>query len=163
MIKAMPNGYKVRGRVLIPNGVGPRKAYLLRPGYLANPVTTFWHRNGAVTALLPYLLKTAYNPSHFSYRETFKRGDFRYSVWPSVATYKLTSYSSYGGYPLYYVTADNCVLCADCATKQVTTRGCDWPRVIDVDTHMEGSALSCDNCSAEIESAYGDPDEDNEE
>lgn len=155
----LPNGYKVSGRVLIPNGTGPRKAYLLRPGYLARPITTFWHKNGAVARLLPHILKTDYNPTNFTWRQTLKSEGKRYreTVWPACTTYKLASHAD-GGYPLIYHTADGCELCAKCATEQVTQRGLDWPRVVDVQPYFEGPAITCDNCSTDIESAYGEPD-----
>ena len=153
-------GYKVHGQVLIPHGVGPRKAYLLRPGYLKTPVTTLWHKNANVPALLPYLVKTKYNETHFTWKETF-RGEnqkYRKSIWPMVATYQFIGHSSLGGYPLLYITADSGTLCAKCATEQATRHDIDWPKIIGVDAYYEGPPVDCDNCNASIESAYGDPD-----
>lgn len=151
-------GYRVYDRILLPNGTGPRKAYLIRPGFLARPVTTLWHKNGDVARLLPHLLKTEYNRSNFHWRQTFKGEGRRYRerVWPAVATYKLASYAA-GSYPLTYITADNCVMCATCATEQVTRRDRDWPRIVDVQPYYEGPPITCENCPTEIESAYGDP------
>ena len=57
-----------------------------------------------------------------------------------------------GGYPLFYLGECDRVLCADCATKNMD-------ELTTVDAHWEGQPLNCDECNAEIESAYGDPDE----
>lgn len=66
------------------------------------------------------------------------------------------------GYPLVYYTGDGSPLCADCATAELDEergyrgRGGDLEFV---DTYWEGPTLFCENCNAELESAYGDPDE----
>jgi len=71
---------------------------------------------------------------------------------------KLPRYTSYGCYPIVYLTRrDNC-LCADCATANDDE---DDPTVIG-DVHWEGAPLTCDECGEEIESAYGDPDAEKE-
>lgn len=69
---------------------------------------------------------------------------------------EITTGFNAGGYPLMYV-GDGIVLCGKCASKaaksvQVT---------LEQRTHWEGSPVSCDECGVEIESAYGDPNEDN--
>lgn len=60
-----------------------------------------------------------------------------------------------GGYPVVYVD-DGTVYCGDCASKEdkVTQER------LQAHPHMEGSSLYCDECGTEIESAYGDPEED---
>lgn len=58
-----------------------------------------------------------------------------------------------GGYPIYYVGSFDVVLCPKCASKV--------PEEVRAhDIHWEGESMNCDNCDAEIESAYGIPEED---
>lgn len=65
------------------------------------------------------------------------------------------SYAFPGGYPLVYYTRDGMTICADCASKEV-----DYSQeAIAYDVYWEGPAIVCDDCGVEIESAYGDPDE----
>ena len=140
-----------------------KRYHTLRPGYLPHgPVTTFWRRNAAWSTVAPNLVKTSYN-------QTFSRKDvmrvpgkkYRESHWPQVNTYQLAKFSGYGGYPLTYITRDNCVLCAKCATEQATRRDRDhWPRIVGVDVYYEGPAIACEGCGVDIESAYGDPNAD---
>ncbi len=61
-----------------------------------------------------------------------------------------------GGYPVLYFTA--CIeICADCANK-------DESQISDLVTgcevYYEGPTIQCEDCGKDIESAYGDPDED---
>jgi len=60
-----------------------------------------------------------------------------------------------GGYPIRYFDYDCESICADCANVH------DWSdaRIIAAEVFWEGSADICANCNAEIESAYGDPEE----
>lgn len=69
----------------------------------------------------------------------------------------LPAYAWPGGYPLFYLDGENSTLCPKCATASLSD---DIPsfRAVDVGIHYEGPAISCDQCNAEIESAYGDPD-----
>lgn len=60
-----------------------------------------------------------------------------------------------GGYPIIYLDHDNEVLCADCATKERAD-------VEAYDVFYEGAPVYCAECNVEIESAYGDPEADNE-
>jgi ferredoxin len=60
------------------------------------------------------------------------------------------------GYPVVYLDRDNCHLCAVCATEAQSNEF-DWDRPVGVFTHYEGPPVPCDECSTEIESAYGDP------
>ena len=156
--------YKVHGRLLVMGG----KGYLLKPGYLPGPVTTFWRRNAAWSVVAPNLLRTDYKSSHFAWRSVWKDktysaagGGKRYrdTHFPVCLTRKLSSVSDWGGYPLTYITADAGILCACCATEQATRRDRDhWPRIVGVQPYYEGPAVECDNCGTSIESAYGDPD-----
>lgn len=61
-----------------------------------------------------------------------------------------------GGYPLIYFTDNGRIICGTCATKEgdaITGRG----------AYFEGSTLQCDECNTDIESAYGDPEDEDEE
>lgn len=65
-------------------------------------------------------------------------GDLPAYVWP-------------GGYPIFYLDSGNNVLCVKCANKvQMGTY------VIEYDVNYEDPDLYCDDCSEQIESAYGD-------
>lgn len=85
---------------------------------------------------------------------------------------KLEKYAWPGGYPIYYLARDGWreddgrlvlnthdrsenVCCPDCATDTD-----QWPDIIITgqDIHYEGEPLQCEYCNKEIESAYGDPD-----
>lgn len=61
----------------------------------------------------------------------------------------LPAFTDLGGYPIFYVSKAGLALCAKCASRE-----CDDP-VVDADVHWEGEAITCDDCGAEIESAYG--------
>jgi hypothetical protein len=67
-----------------------------------------------------------------------------------------------GGYPVYYLAADNGVMCPKCANsadcRNAEPDDKQW-RIVAGDVHWEGEPLACENCNAEIESAYGDPEE----
>ncbi len=66
------------------------------------------------------------------------------------------------GYPLIYLTADDSVLCPECANGGNGSEAAighddkQW-RITAVDVYWEGAPLECDHCNGEIESAYGDP------
>jgi hypothetical protein len=65
-----------------------------------------------------------------------------------------------GGYPILYLDGENSTLCAECATKSLNDPdeiGKFKPVAFDV--YYEGPVTNCDQCGAEIESAYGDPEE----
>jgi hypothetical protein len=94
---------------------------------------------------------------------------------------KFPTFAFPGGYPIYYLMADNEILCPDCAnlpeayttaekreaiksgidqeegTPDYTDR--DW-EIVAVDIHEEGLPLTCANCNKEIPSAYGPTDDD---
>jgi hypothetical protein len=70
----------------------------------------------------------------------------------------LPSHTSVGGYPLYYLTSYNRVLCADCANAIIND---EYEDITSYDTHMEGEALYCEH-GHEIESAYGIPETEKE-
>lgn len=84
------------------------------------------------------------------------------------------SYAWPGGYPLFYLCADNGVLCPDCAnnnkevylssddvTKEQKEERYDDPQwhIIAVDINYEDESMYCDHCGKHIVSAYGDDDQ----
>ena len=72
-------------------------------------------------------------------------------------------YTFPGCYPLVYITSeDSSVACPKCANN-IDNDPDDWVRLVDVGVHWEGPPMTCDHCESSIESAYGDPDEDEEE
>jgi hypothetical protein len=84
---------------------------------------------------------------------------------------ELDSYAWPGGYPIFYMTKDNSVLCADCANRKNGSEAIlatepigeddfydpQWT-IVAADINYEDDFLYCDHCNAQIESAYGDPD-----
>ena len=76
----------------------------------------------------------------------------------------LPAYAFPGGYPIAYFLADDGILCPDCASGKNGSEASEcsedpqW-KLIGADIHWEGVPLICDHCNAEVESAYGDPDE----
>lgn len=73
-------------------------------------------------------------------------------------------YTSMGCYPLFYITRDMSVLCADCMNgddAKVGHEDAQWD-VVDFDTNWEDATLYCDHCSERIESAYAEPEEEKE-
>jgi hypothetical protein len=57
------------------------------------------------------------------------------------------------GYPVLYLDRNDSILCAECASSPTEF---DLPAV-NYGPFWEGPSEICDNCSKEIESAYGDP------
>lgn len=73
----------------------------------------------------------------------------------------LPAYAWPGGYPIYYLDGHNSLLCPDCANKCLADE-VEKFRPVACDVHYEGANLTCDDCGAEIESAYGDPEAEEE-
>lgn len=75
-------------------------------------------------------------------------------------------YAFPGGYPKVLVMDDGECLCAKCARSNYRLISTDtrsgsragW-RAAGVDIHWEGAPIICAHCAAEIESAYGEVDE----
>lgn len=68
----------------------------------------------------------------------------------------LPAYVWPGGYPVLYYDSDFAILCPNCANKWI-----DYSTdLIATDVYYEGPPEVCQNCYTEIESAYGDPDQD---
>lgn len=66
---------------------------------------------------------------------------------------KLAKYTSFGCYPLFYLTADNSCLCADCANAE------SLADLVACDANWEDPNLTCDGCSERIESAYAEDEQ----
>lgn len=68
-----------------------------------------------------------------------------------------------GGYPLFYLTADNGALCPQCANENFNLcndhNDSQW-YIVAYDINYEDDSLFCDNCSKQIESAYGEDTDD---
>jgi len=65
-----------------------------------------------------------------------------------------------GGYPIYYVCADDGVLCPDCvdAERELIDSADEHDKqwfVIDREINYEDYNLYCDNCNKRIDPAYG--------
>lgn len=80
---------------------------------------------------------------------------------------KLQSFAFPGGYPIYFVCADNGVLCPKCANEHleliraaIADKGADkqW-EIVAANANYEDNDLYCDHCSQRIESAYAEPDD----
>lgn len=70
---------------------------------------------------------------------------------------QLPAYAWPGGYPIIYFAADNGVLCPKCANSFNADRdNADQLEPICYAIHWEGQPEHCENCNAEIESAYGE-------
>ena len=65
---------------------------------------------------------------------------------------ELPALVSHGAYPLYYIAEGYQTLCSECATKRVED-------VTAHDIHWEGAPMICDDCSVQIESAFGELEE----
>mgnify|MGYP003563827187 CR=1 FL=1 len=64
-------------------------------------------------------------------------------------------YAFPGGYSVLATTDNADVFCADCARKVFLDERID----VSLDVYWEGADMRCDECSCLIESAYGDPEE----
>jgi hypothetical protein len=81
-------------------------------------------------------------------------------------TGKLPAYAWPGGYPVFYICADNGVLCPNCANTEPQVLEADrhaeccrafeqW-RIVAGDVNWEDNCLTCDHCNQRIESAYAE-------
>lgn len=88
------------------------------------------------------------------YKDGLVRGNHPSAAWP-------------GGYPLIYHTADGGVLCPQCrngGNGSLAMQGDDDQWIVTgEDAHYEGPPMGCDHCGKLIESAYGDPDAEDED
>jgi hypothetical protein len=97
------------------------------------------------------------------------------SIWPWHKWPRLDAFAWPGGYPIEYRDGHGCVICPDCATNalyesrrvallealgfEVDNFVDDRDVPVDYDIYYEGPTQYCEECNAEIESAYGNPDE----
>lgn len=83
---------------------------------------------------------------------------------------RFDKFTSIGCYPLIYLANGHTPLCADCARTLIDydANEHDYPPIdcsthtftwLTGDIHWEGSPIECAGCNADIESAYGDPEE----
>jgi hypothetical protein len=74
---------------------------------------------------------------------------------------KLMAYAFPGGYPIYYLAADNGVLCPKCANEYTPERDNDEQlKPVAFGINYEDAQLYCEHCNKRIESAYAeDPHE----
>ena len=76
-----------------------------------------------------------------------------------------TPYAWPGGYPVYGILDDGELICNDCLQLSEIHEGgnADGWRFEGADVYWEGPTLICPGCNEKvIESAYGDPDADDE-
>ena len=66
-----------------------------------------------------------------------------------------SSYTWPGGYNVLFTDDAGDIFCADCAKKAFVTEDIE----ITADIYHEGPTLYCDECNKRIESAYGDPED----
>ena len=83
-------------------------------------------------------------------------------------TATVVCYAWPGGYPMFYLTTADCVLCPGCVqdnlsecagTAEPDDHDGQW-FVCRAGINWEDSDMTCDECLKEIESAYGDADAD---
>ena len=81
---------------------------------------------------------------------------------------KLPAFAWPGGYPILYLMEDGASMCPDCANGENDSEATWNPGIEDAGTgwvivgyfaHMEGEPEFCCHCNAEIESAYGNPED----
>ena len=106
-----------------------------------------------VTSLKPY--RTTHTaPMSTTWKQVRAEiGNVRHAIRREYPTYAWP-----GGYPLYYITRDNGVLCPDCANRnlKLTLDRIDPQWSIEaVEINYEDDFLICDNCSTIIKPAYG--------
>lgn len=79
------------------------------------------------------------------------------------ATLRAGSIAWPGCYPLHFITRDGAALCFDCTRKEFRQVAWDflndcstgW-RITGCQVNWEDQELTCDHCSKQIESAYGE-------
>lgn len=68
-------------------------------------------------------------------------------------------YTELGCYPIFYLCADNGVLCPACVQSErpdvPEAEQEPWWKVVAADVNWEDQELTCDHCNGKIESAYG--------
>lgn len=77
-----------------------------------------------------------------------------------------TSWAWPGGYPIYYLVRDMCVLCHECANAELDRtldKDDDQFYIVDMDINDEDQHLHCDHCNAHIEPSCGFEEKHDEE
>lgn len=81
---------------------------------------------------------------------------------------EVVRYAWPGGYPVFYLTRDNSVLCPGCVQEEIDDEDgevCDPESsgyVVAHDANWENPHLYCDECGGRIESAYAEDDDTND-
>ena len=70
---------------------------------------------------------------------------------------RLVKFTSFGCYPVLYLTKRGECLCADCANADEAKEYSDDP-IVAADANWEDPSLHCDDCGERIESAYAEDD-----
>ncbi len=81
---------------------------------------------------------------------------------PRDADGKYPAYAWPGGYPIFYMAADDSVVCSTCANSPDyrTWNEDDIEHILVAsDINWESTDLYCDDCGERIESAYADDDD----
>lgn len=75
----------------------------------------------------------------------------------------LPAYAWPGGYPVIYLDREDSTLCATCATKSLNDPD-EVPQFkpVAAAVYYEGPTIQCDECNTDIASAYGDPEQEND-
>lgn len=77
---------------------------------------------------------------------------------------KFPGYTPIGCYTLAYYTEKGEILCADCASTAGDGEPGNAEYCVEMcDVYWEGPTQNCENCDAEIESSYGDPNAEGQE
>ncbi len=72
-------------------------------------------------------------------------------------TGQLPAYAWPGGYPMFYLAADNGVLCPKCANEYKPERdNGDQLKPVAYGINYEDTSLFCESCNQRIESAYAE-------
>lgn len=72
---------------------------------------------------------------------------------------KLRSYTTVGGYSIFYLDARDNAVCSECATEShLNNEEIDSFKIVGYAINYE-TEMYCDRCSEKIESAYGEDEE----
>lgn len=68
---------------------------------------------------------------------------------------QLPSFAWPGGYPIFYMDGDNCILCPKCANKFANDEQVNF-RPVAFDINWEDPSMICEQCNERIPSAYAE-------
>lgn len=71
----------------------------------------------------------------------------------------LPAYAWPGGGNIVYYDKDGNALCADCGHSELSDPSELYPLIEGSEIYEEGPTIQCERCNKDIESAYGDPEE----